>query len=109
VTPFPAWIEFHRDPFMRRRVNAHVLYCELVIRPRSFYEPVEVKTLAFATLLGMHSPDLTKALDLLVTHGYLDEAPRAHRKAPRRVTVAFERRPTSQNSRYSPEPTPRSA
>lgn len=92
MTPFPAWFDFHRDPVIRKSVCAQTLYAELLIRPRSFSDPVEVKTLAFGAALAMHPDNVSRALSLLISRGYLDEHPREHRNAPRRVTVALVRR-----------------
>lgn len=89
---FPAWFDFHRDPTMRRHVQAHVLYAELIIRPGCFVQPIAVKAWAFAELLGIDRTDLARALDLLIRAGYLDEHPRENARAPRRVTVALVRR-----------------
>lgn len=94
---FPAWFDFCRDRAMRRQVHAHVLYAELIVRPGSFATPIAVKTEAFAYALGFDRADVSRALDLLIARGYLDEHPREGRRAPRRVTVALERRPCSQS------------
>ena len=92
MTPFPAWFDFHRDPVIRKSVCAQTLYAELLIRPRSFSDPVEVKTLAFSAALAMNPNNVSRSLSLLIARGYLDEHPRERQTAPRRVTVALVRR-----------------
>jgi len=85
---FPAWFAFHRHPALRRAVVANSVYSEMILR-NAFFSPVEVKGWAWAETLDVERRNLWRAINLLVSLGFLVEHPRAHTKSPRRFTIAL--------------------
>lgn len=68
---FPAWFDLHSDPVIRQNPSAVTVYAELLQIERILYEPREVKAWHLAERVGMRKQTVLRALDLLISRGYL--------------------------------------
>lgn len=78
---FPAWYDFHKDKEIRRHPIAMALYAHLVGLPDSHWVPQPLKAYVFALENKFEKGNVLKAMNLLVSRGYLKE----HAKGLNRV------------------------
>jgi DNA-binding IclR family transcriptional regulator len=85
---YPAWFDFHRDRVMVRNPACGAVYAAFVGLKNISMVPRPMKVWVLAEALGLKKSTVSRALDLLVGHGYLVEHERDEKNV-RRFTVSI--------------------